>query len=214
MRALARTFIAGVAGYVIGSFPTADIVSRRVAGNGRRAVDLRASGTGNPGALNAAKTLGAKWGGFVLAGDVVKGALASFVGRKIGGDSGAYAAGTGAVLGHCLPVWSGFRGGKGVATSAGTTIVCFPAYIPIDASLAAGTLVLSRGSANAATYVASTVFTVASLFWWKTKRGNLWGPRPNGWLPVYAAATSAVIAYKFMTAPEARAEAAGGGDES
>lgn len=212
--ALGRTAAAGAIGYAIGSFPTADIVARLVAGNGRHAVDLRESGTRNPGARNAAKMLGAKWGALVLAGDLAKGAVASFAGRRVAGDSGAYAAGTGAVFGHCLPAWSGFRGGKGVATSAGTTVVCFPVYMPIDALLAASTLALSRGSANAATYVASAAFTCASLFWWKTKRGNLWGPRPSGWLPLYAAATSVVIAYKFLITPEERVKMAHTGEES
>jgi len=92
------------------------------------------------------------------------------------------------------------RGGKGVAASAGTTAVCFPAYMPIDVALAGATLLLSRGRAGLATYVASAVFTVSSLVWWKTQRGNLWGPRPSGWLPVYAAATSAVICYRFLSA--------------
>ena len=187
-------------GYLIGTFPTADLVSRRLAPRNRATADLRDEGSGNPGALNAAKTLGARWGAVVLGGDILKAVGASLLGRRLAGDDGAYAAGTGVVVGHCLPVWNRFRGGKGVAASAGTTVVCFPAYMPIDVALAGATLLLSRGRAGLAAYVASAVFTASSLIWWKTQRGNLWGPRPSGWLPVYAAVTSAVICYRFLSA--------------
>jgi len=187
----------------MGTLPTADIVARYAARrNGdSEVVDLRAAGTGNPGALNAAKVLGWKWGAIVLAGDAMKGAIASTTGRTIAGDDGAYAAGAGAVAGHCAPVWSGFRGGKGLATSAGTSLICFPAYMPIDLGLAAGTLALSRGRAGTATYIASGVFVAAALYWWRNGKGNLWGPRPTFGLPVYAISSSAIIVYRFLSAP-------------
>jgi len=199
-----RTLIAAAIGYLAGTFPTADIVARYAAGrNGEIAMDLRAAGSGNPGALNAAKVLGWKYGAVVLAGDLVKGVLASLAGRALAGDNGAYAAGSGAVIGHCAPLWSGFRGGKGLATSAGTTLICFPAYMPIDVSLAAGTLVLSRGRAGTATYVASAVFIGAAVYWWRARNGNFWGPRPTIGLPLYALSSSAIIAYRFLTAARA-----------
>ena len=195
------TAAAGLAGYLAGTFPTADVVSRYAARrDAGKAVDLRAAGTGNPGTLNAAKLLGWRWGAVVLAGDLVKGALASLLGRAIAGDNGAYAGGSGAVIGHCAPVWNGFRGGKGVATSAGTSLVCFPVYVPVDVSLAAGTLALSRGRAEWATYLASAVFVAAALYWWRRGKGNAWGPRPTVGLPLYALSTSAIIAYRFLTA--------------
>jgi glycerol-3-phosphate acyltransferase PlsY len=200
--------MAWLVGYLIGTFPTADVVSRLAAKqNGDDdAVDLRSAGTGNPGALNAAKTLGWRWGGLILAADVVKGAVASVVGRMLAADNGAYAAGSGAVVGHCAPAWSGFRGGKGLATSAGTSLVCFPAYMPIDVGLAAATLALSRGRAGTATYVASTVFIAAAAYWWRAKKGNLWGPKATAGLPLYALTSSAMIAYRFLSAPSSTVE--------
>jgi len=199
-----RTLIAATLGYFAGSFPTADLVTRYAARrNGEKAADLRVAGSGNPGTLNAAKVLGWKWGATVLAGDLVKGALASLAGRAIAGDNGTYAAGSGAVIGHCAPIWSGFRGGKGLATSAGTSLVCFPAYMPVDISLAGATLALSRGQAGTATYIASAVFVAAALYWWLRRRGNLWGPKPTIGLPLYALSTSGIIAYRFLTAPTA-----------
>jgi glycerol-3-phosphate acyltransferase PlsY len=212
-RSAIRIGLAALAGYIAGTFPTADIVSRYAAErDGIRLVDLRRTGTGNPGALNAAKTLGWKWGGLVLVGDALKGALASVAGRVVAGDSGGYAAGSGAVFGHCAPVWSGFRGGKGLATSAGTSLVCFPAYMPIDLGLAAGTLALSKGRAGTATFIASAVFIAASVYWWRARKGNLWGPKPTAGLPLYAITSSAVIAYRFLTAPSVAVAAADGGE--
>lgn len=200
----AKVGLAALAGYLAGTFPTADVVSRYAArNNGEMAVDLRAAGTGNPGALNAAKVLGWKYGAVVLAGDLVKGVLASLAGRAVAGDSGTYAAGSGAVIGHCAPIWSGFRGGKGLATSAGTSLICFPAYMPIDVALAAGTLMLSRGRAGTATYVASAVFIGAAVYWWRARKGNFWGPKPTVGLPLYALSSSAIIAYRFLAAPTA-----------
>jgi glycerol-3-phosphate acyltransferase PlsY len=197
-----RLVSATFAAYLLGSVQSADIVARLAARvDGSVPKDLRAHGTGNPGGLNAAKVLGTSWGLAVIAADVAKGALASSVGRKLAGDAGAYAAGTGAVIGHCLPIWSRFRGGKGIATSAGTAAVCFPAYMPVDLAVAGGTLGLSRGQANFSAYMASTIFTVASILWWRTRRANLWGPAPTIGLPLYAVATSAVICWRFFTAP-------------
>lgn len=196
-----RLLAASIAGYLVGSFPTADAVSRFVASrNGSRHVDLRQAGTQNPGALNAAKVLGARWGLAVLAGDVAKGVIAAVLGRTLAGSNGAYAAGTTAVVGHCAPPWNGFHGGKGVATSAGTSLVLFPVYAPVDVGLAAGVLALSRGRAEWSTFIASGCFVAAATFWWARRKSNAWGPEATIGLPMYAAATSAVIIYKFLAA--------------
>jgi glycerol-3-phosphate acyltransferase PlsY len=106
-------FAAALVGYLIGTFPTADLVTR-LATRGR--VDIRAFGSGNPGGVNAMKAAGTGWGVLVIVVDIVKGVLAGALGWLMGGDSGAYAGGTAAIAGHILPVWTRFRGGKGVAT--------------------------------------------------------------------------------------------------
>jgi glycerol-3-phosphate acyltransferase PlsY len=82
--------------------------------------------------------------------------------------------------------------------------------MPIDVGLAAATLTLSRGRAGTATYVASAVFIAASVYWWRAKKGNLWGPKPTAGLPLYAIASSAIIAYRFLTAPSMLAQVAAG----
>lgn len=195
-----RTIVAAIAGYLIGTIPSADTAAR-LASRRRGPSDLRATGTGNPGALNAAKTLGWKWGALVLTADIGKGVLASITGRRIAGANGAYAAGAASVVGHCLPVWNGFRGGKGVATSAGTALVCFPAYAPADVALAAGLSFLSRGRAELSAGVTSAVFVVAATYWWAAGRKNAWGPEPTAGLPLYALVSSALIIQRLLSAP-------------
>lgn len=199
---LARVSGAVTLGYLLGTFPTADLVARQVSGG---TVDLRASGTGNPGGANALKVLGARAGYTVMAGDIAKGAVASTVGRVIAGSAGAHAAGTAAVIGHCLPVWNGGKGGKGVATTVGQCLATFPAYFPIDVAVAAATAANPRLKQRAftATMVASACWVVGAVVWWRKGLRNLWGPRPDAGLPLSAAISSAMVAYKFIAASRA-----------
>ena len=144
--------VATAAGYLAGSIPSADIANRLArSGVG----DVRTAGSGNPGALNTATVLGTGWGVAVLIADMAKGAAAGVLGRAIAGPVGAYAAATASIAGHIAPVWSGGRGGKGVATSAGACIAVFPAYFPIDAAVAASAAV-SRANAERTIWVSSS----------------------------------------------------------
>ena len=197
---LYRVWVAAVAGYLIGCVLTADIASRLASRGHREAVDLRAVGSGNPGGANAFVNLGKGWGVAVIAGDIAKGAIGAGAGRFVAGDAGAYAAATAAVAGHCFPAFAQFRGGKGVGTSAGTTLVCFPAYVPFDILLVAGSYFWARHAARA-TYVASTLFCLAALGWRVFRWRNAWGTRPTWGLPLYAIATTGIIFSKFLTAP-------------
>lgn len=196
---LARFAGAGALGYLIGTFPTADLVARRASGG---TVDLRRAGTGNPGGANALKVLGKRAGYTVMAGDVAKGALASAVGGMMAGPVGAHLAGSSSVIGHCFPVWNGFRGGKGVAASVGQCLATFPAYFPIDLAVAAVTAASPRWKqrAFAATLASSAAWVLGGLVWWRRGWRNLWGPRPSAALPLAAAVSSAVIVYRFAAA--------------
>ncbi len=133
-----------VVGYVVGTFPTAVLVTRLAT---RGSLDIRTSGSGNPGGLNTAQVVGRVWGGVVMAVDAGKGIGAGLLGWAIAGPTGAFAGATAAIVGHIWPVWTGFRGGKGVATSAGTVLAVFPVFFPLDAAVAAaGALVLRDSS--------------------------------------------------------------------
>ena len=109
-----------VVGYLLGTFPTAQLVGRRLG------FDPTTDGSGNPGASNTTRLGGARAGAVVLLGDAAKGALAAGLGWAADGRTAAWAAGAAAVLGHLWPVTRRFRGGKGVATVAGVGLVCAP----------------------------------------------------------------------------------------
>ena len=195
---VARTFGAFAVGYMAGTLPSADLATR-LAGS---TADLRATGSGNPGAANAIAVLGPTWGYGVMAADIAKGAVACRAGRRIAGDSGAHAAGVGAVVGHCLPAWNGFRGGKGVATTVGQCAATFPAWSLLDLGVA-GAVAASpwwKRRAFAATAVSSSLWVAAATLWWRRGWPNLWGPRPTAALPVAAAASSAVVLSRFLAA--------------
>jgi glycerol-3-phosphate acyltransferase PlsY len=184
-------------GYLLGTFPTASIVAQRASGG---SVDLRESGTGNPGSANALQVLGAKADAVVLVGDVGRGAIACAVGGAIAGPPGAHLAGTAAVAGHCYPVWSGFDGGKGVATSVGQCLATFPVYFPIDAGIAVATASGQRWRQRAfvATVVSSLCWTLGSVICWKRNLANPWGPAPTRLLPVATALSTAMVIKRFI----------------
>lgn len=196
MRTVLRPLVAAALGYLVGTFPSADIATRLA----RTAVtDLRAAGSGNPGGLNAAAVLGSRWGAAVMAADIAKGTVAGLAGRMVAGPAGGYAAATTSIGGHILPVWSGFRGGKGVGTSAGACLAVFPAFFPIDVTVAATAAAAGR-NAERAVWTSCAAWTLSSLVWWRRRWPNLWGPPPTAGLPVFAVAGSAMILTKFRLA--------------
>jgi len=126
------TFAPAVAlgAYLIGSIPSGYVVGRI---NG---VDLRKEGSGNIGATNALRVLGKKWGYLVFAADIFKGwlsvTLAYAFAERFAPDQAVVAgilAALFSVLGHNFPVWLGFKGGKGIATSAGIMLALFPIWV-------------------------------------------------------------------------------------
>jgi len=111
------TLAALVLGYVLGSIPFGLILTR-FAGLG----DIRAIGSGNIGATNVLRTGNKKLAAATLVGDALKGTAAVLLAGWLWGPQAAILAGFGAFIGHILPVWLRFRGGKGVATYLGVLI--------------------------------------------------------------------------------------------
>ncbi len=110
-----------LAGYVLGSVPTGLLVGRA------RGVDVRRSGSGNIGMANVLRTAGKGAAVLTMAGDMLKGFLPVLVARLLVENDWVVAAvALAAVVGHCWPVFLRFKGGKGVATGAGTTIALAP----------------------------------------------------------------------------------------
>ncbi len=143
-----------VLGYLLGAIPFGLLLTR-AAGLG----DIRAIGSGNIGATNVLRTgrKGLAAGTLVL--DALKGAAAVGIAMGIGGAEPALWAGLGAVFGHLFPVWLGFKGGKGVATSYG---VLFAAAWPVGLAAGAVWLVVA-GLARRSSLAALSSFALAPL---------------------------------------------------
>jgi acyl phosphate:glycerol-3-phosphate acyltransferase len=108
-------------GYLLGNIQTAIIVSRAYFHD-----DVRNHGSGNAGSTNMVRVYGYGPGAITFAGDFTKAFLAVLMGQFLCGQVGGYIAGLFVVVGHCWPVFDGFRGGKGVASSYCVAILSFP----------------------------------------------------------------------------------------
>jgi glycerol-3-phosphate acyltransferase PlsY len=120
--------------YLVGSIPVAFVIARHFGG-----VDVRFAGSGNVGATNVLRTTRPSLGIAVALLDVAKGAGAVWLAGELGAGNGLRAAaGVAAVVGQLYPVWLRFRGGKGVAVTAGA----FGMLAPVAACLAAALFVV------------------------------------------------------------------------
>ena len=104
-------------GYLLGSVSVAVLLTREKYGG-----DVREKGSGNAGATNVARVFGFGAGLLTLGGDAVKTALAMLLGKLLCGDLGAAAAAAGCLVGHCWPLYFGFRGGKAVTVSGAISL--------------------------------------------------------------------------------------------
>lgn len=114
-----------IAAYFCGSIPSGLLLARA------RGIDIREHGSGNIGATNVARSIGKKLGAVVLLIDALKGAVPVLAVLVLELHSKVdpfvlTATGFAAICGHCFPIWLGFRGGKGVATSLGVFLVADP----------------------------------------------------------------------------------------
>jgi len=161
-----------LAAYLIGSFPTSIIVARRV-----RGIDIRRHGSGNAGATNVLRVTGWKPALVVACVDVLKGFLPALVVSKLALDAlpadrqlTAVLVGAGAVIGHVFPLWAGFRGGKGVGTTAGVMLALFPVACLLCVPVFALTVTAAR-----IVSLASMVSVAAFPF-------VLWGLQGSQWI--------------------------------
>ncbi|MBN2162161.1 MAG: glycerol-3-phosphate 1-O-acyltransferase PlsY [Pontiellaceae bacterium] len=119
--------ILSVAAYLFGAVPFGLLVAKS------RGVDIRQHGSGNIGATNVFRVVGKGWGIFTFVLDALKGFIPAFVFPLIGKLEGDYSVlfGLLAIVGHSFPVYLKFKGGKGVATSAGMLLGVAPAAVGI-----------------------------------------------------------------------------------
>lgn len=113
-------------GYLAGSIPTGVILAKLFS-----IKDIRQEGSGNIGATNVYRVLGARLGILTLVGDVLKGAIPVILTRSLMGNE-IWIAGVAFLtfLGHLFPIFLRFRGGKGVATTLGIFLVIAPLMVP------------------------------------------------------------------------------------
>lgn len=149
-----------IVAYLVAAVPVGVLLGRL------RGVDIRATGSGNIGATNAARALGARLGLVVLVLDAAKAALPVVLARQsfaLGPDHevGLAAVAMAAVLGHIFPIYLGFRGGKGVACALGVFVVIDPPIALAALVMYVQTLVLTRTSAvGSLTAVSSMALTM------------------------------------------------------
>ncbi len=168
---IVRVVLLVLASYLIGAFPTSYVAGRLL-----RGIDLRQHGSGNLGATNVYRVLGWKAALLVFPVDIAKGFVPTFFFPRLDGSphwEWALAFGAAAILGHVYSVYVRFKGGKGVATSAGVFLALAPwavlAGLVVWVTLVATTRIVSISSIVAAIVVPPVV--------WLTGR-----PAPVLWL--------------------------------
>jgi glycerol-3-phosphate acyltransferase PlsY len=134
-----RIVIAIALGYLFGSIPFALLLTRP------RGIDLRDVGSRNIGAANVLRTAGVVPAIAVMLLDGAKGAMAVLAARLMSDDPAVVmTAGLAAIVGHVYPAWLRFRGGKGVAASAGVFAMLAPVATAIAALVFVATIVVTR----------------------------------------------------------------------
>jgi glycerol-3-phosphate acyltransferase PlsY len=132
--------------YLVGSIPTGYLLGRA------KGLDIREHGSGNIGATNVWRVMGWKWGLPAFVADVLKGFLPLFLGHSLFGEDGSIwdnelflvICGLATIIGHNYTPWLGFKGGKGIATSAGVLAALMPPVLAVSFSLWAVLTLVTR----------------------------------------------------------------------
>ena len=167
--ATVAAWVGGVLGaFLLGSVNPATIIARLLG------KDLSVSGSGNPGATNAGRVLGRKWGILVGVLDVLKGLVPTLLAGQWFGAHAAYAVGLAAILGH---VWSPFlrgRGGKGVATTLGAILGVHPWVALVAVAVFAVSVLVTRWVAAGSIFGALAMIAMAVLVLAGRAPGDVW----------------------------------------
>jgi acyl phosphate:glycerol-3-phosphate acyltransferase len=176
-----RYLLVIVAAYLLGSIPFGYLIVRV-----RQGADVRGAGSGGTGATNVSRQAGKAAGIVTLLLDALKGSAAVLFARWIlssavsnGSMTSAGAAwivcgaAVAVIVGHCFPVWLGFRGGKGVATGLGVFLVLAPIGVAVAALVFIGIVMLTRYVSLASMVAAMLMPVIIGL------QSMLLGPLPN-----------------------------------
>jgi acyl phosphate:glycerol-3-phosphate acyltransferase len=168
--ALGWWLLAAVVGYGLGAVNPAAIVARIFG------VDLRSTGSGNPGATNVGRALGPRWAVLVGVLDVLKGFVPAFVFSTLVGQTTGEIAGIAAVLGHITSPYLKGRGGKGVATTLGAIIGVQPLLaLPVLAAFGIGVAIWHRVGLGAV--LGAVALIVSGVVGWSfgwTDESDMW----------------------------------------
>ena len=140
-----KYFLVALIAYLLGSLNFAIIISRAVFKQ-----DIRTQGSKNAGSTNAFRVMGKKWGTVVALGDIAKGAAAVLVGYGLAlalnltPDMAKLVGGLLAIIGHCFPLYFGFKGGKGVMTTAAVMLFVDTPVALVALAVFAVVVVLTR----------------------------------------------------------------------
>ena len=152
-----KYILAAVIAYLLGSVCSSIPLSKRCKG-----VDIRTKGSGNAGATNVARVFGLRMGFITLGLDMAKTVAAMLIGQQLCGVMGEAISGAFCIIGHCFPLYFGFKGGKGVSVGAAlglmTGIPVFAAIIGVFLATAFVSRKVSLGSILAA--VSLPIFSI------------------------------------------------------
>ncbi len=143
-------------GYLLGSVPFGLLIAKS------RGIDIRQHGSGNIGATNVLRVVGKPWGISVFLLDALKGVAAVLLARWLGQESANPVAmellgGFACILGHNFPIWLAFKGGKGIATTAGVLATLLPVAVGVALLVWIVVFYLSRYVSLASIVAAVTV---------------------------------------------------------
>ncbi len=141
--------------YFLGAIPFGYIISKMRTGE-----DIRKKGSGNIGATNVLRTQGVVFGILTLILDALKAAIPVFLAKNFGVHDWVPAlAGGSAIIGHCYPVFIGFKGGKGAASGFGAFLIIAP-MATLIACFSFITIMVSLGYVSVGSMVGSFVFVL------------------------------------------------------
>ena len=174
--------------FLLGSIPTGYLVARA------RGVDIRKHGSGNIGATNVFRTLGKPLGIFVFLVDALKGFAAVWLAAQFsdGSDWAGIVAAVAVIAGHNYTPWLGFKGGKGIATSAGVLLALMPWAVLAIAVVWVLVFKISRYVSLASICAAAALPVAVGLLWYSGCGGN--GP-----LLAFSLAISALAIWRHRT---------------
>ncbi len=162
---MTERIISLVIGYLFGNFLTGYIVSKI------KKIDIQNQGSGNVGTTNSYRVMGRKAGIIVLIGDVLKVVLATLIIWIIFKDKYPelsrlymYYAAAGCVLGHCFPFFLKFKGGKGIACTAGLIVAVCPLAIPVCLLIFVGCVAITKYVSLGSVLVLISLFVQGLIF--------------------------------------------------